>query len=178
MTADIRIETLDAPGLDQEAEVLADILHACVHAGASISFILPFTPADALAFWRGPVALGVAAGRRDLLVARNQDRIVGTVQLNRDTPPNQSHRADVAKLLVHPQARRLGIARRLMGEVEAVARQRGRWLLTLDTRAGDAAEPLYQALGYVRVGIIPDYARAPDAPRYEPCVFFHKRLET
>ena len=137
---------------------LAGVLHAAVHAGASVSFILPFSLDDARAFWIDKVLPGVSSGTRRVLIARIDGGIVATVQLNLDTPPNQRHRADVAKLLVHPAARRRGLARALMEAMEQVARRDGRTLLTLDTVTGGVAESLYRSLGYVLVGAIPRYS--------------------
>jgi ribosomal protein S18 acetylase RimI-like enzyme len=163
--------TSDA-GLDE----LAGVLHAAVHAGASVSFILPFSLDDARAFWRDQVLPRIAAGTRRVLVARLTGRIVGTVQLDLATPPNQAHRAEVLKLLVHPDARRHGIARALMIALEDVARAENRTLLTLDTRTGDLAEPLYLSLGFVRVGVIPNYARAPHTPELEATTILYKQV--
>jgi len=101
---------------------------------------------------------------------------VGTVQLDCDTPANQPHRAEVRKLLVHPRARRAGIARQLMVAIEASARERGRTLLTLDTRSGDHAEPLYLGMGYVVAGRIPGYARASDADRLDATTIMYKEV--
>ncbi|HTN96406.1 MAG TPA: GNAT family N-acetyltransferase, partial [Nordella sp.] len=92
---------------------LARLLHDCVHEGASIGFIMPHTMHDAEAFWRDKVAGPVASGTRLLLVAHNGERIEGAVQLDYDTPANQPHRAEIRKLLVHPDLRRQGIARAL-----------------------------------------------------------------
>src|SRR6266852_1974560 len=92
-----------------DTEMLGDVLHACVHAGASVSFILPFSRDDAGAFWRDTVQSTVEAGTCRRPVARRCERIVGTVQLDLATPPNQPHRAEVRKLLVHPDERRGGI---------------------------------------------------------------------
>lgn len=155
---------------------LADVLHACVAQGASVGFIAPFTPEDSLAYWQRRVLPGVRTGGVALLVARVAGRVVGTVQLDCDTPANQPHRAEVRKLLVHPAARRGGIARALMAAVEADAAQRGRTLLTLDTRSGDHAEPLYRSLGYVEAGRIPGYARAADGPRLDATTIMYKVL--
>ena len=91
---------------DEELDQIAEVLYAAVHAGASVSFILPFSMDEARGFWRDKVLPGVVAGTRRVLVARAEGRVVGTVQLDLATPPNQKHRADVAKLLVLPAARR------------------------------------------------------------------------
>jgi GNAT superfamily N-acetyltransferase len=163
--------------LDREVEMLAEVLHAAVQGGASVNFVLPFSMEDAREFWRGAVMPQVEKGNRRVLVARCGRRIMGTVQLALAPQPNQRHRADVMKLLVHPEARRRGIGRALMLAVETVAREEERTLLTLDTRTGDKAEPLYTSLGYVMVGVIPRYSRAADAPVLEAATFFYKELE-
>jgi ribosomal protein S18 acetylase RimI-like enzyme len=155
---------------------LAEVLHAVVHADASVSFILPFSIDEARRFWTDKVLPGVAKGSHRVLVARSGGKIVGTVQLELAGQPNQQHRAEVAKLLVHPEARRRGIARALMARLEELASSERRTLLTLDTRTGDKAEPLYQSMGYVLVGRIPGFARGPFSPKLESTTIFYKEL--
>jgi len=177
-TEEIRIEHWrpNSSNLAADVRMLAEILHGCVHAGASVSFVLPFSIDDARAFWHNRVLSAVRSGRCCVLVARSAERIVGTVQLDLDTPPNQSHRAEVRKLLVHPQARRRGIARRLMNELEDYARAARRSLLTLDTTTGGFAEPLYLSVGYVRAGAIPRYSRRVDSHELESTTLMYKEL--
>ena len=162
--------------LEEEIDMLADVLRAVVHAGAGVSFFVPFSRDEARAFWRDKVLPAVRARTRRVLVARRGSRIVGTVQLDLALPPNQQHRADVAKMLVHPEARRRGIARALMISLETVARSEGRTLLTLDTVSGSPAESLYRSLGYVAVGVIPRYARGALSPELEPTTIMYKEL--
>lgn len=159
-----------------DIDMLADILHAVVHGGAGVSFFAPFSLDDARAFWRETVLPGVLAGTRRVVVARMGERVVGTVQLNLAMPANQVHRAAVAKLLVHPVARRRGVARAVMVALEDIARSEQRTLLTLDTVTGSAAEPLYQSLGYTIVGVIPRYARAALTPELESTTIMYKEL--
>ncbi len=156
-----QIFACDAVMVEQRIGQFSALLQACVHDGASISFVMPFSLNDAEAFWRGKVLPGVAAGSSLLLAAEAEGRIAGSVQLDHDTPPNQPHRAEVRKLLVHPDFRRRGLARALMAELEGHALRLGRSLLTLDTRTGDRAEPLYASLGYETVGVIPRFCRDP-----------------
>ena len=170
------ISEIGADVLERRIGEFANLLHACVQAGASISFILPFSLAEAEAFWRDKVLPPVRAGRMVLLVAEQGGSIAGSVQLDHDTPPNQPHRAEVRKLLVHPDCRRLGIARRLMAELERRAGELGRSLITLDTRTGDKAEPLYTSLGYQTVGIIPNFCRDTLTPRLDPTTIMYKAL--
>lgn len=152
-------------------EPLAEILHATVHAGASVSFILPFTLDDARRYW-----LNLNMSHRRLLLAKRQGDILGTVQLLLDTPPNQPHRAEVAKLLVHPTARREGIARQLMQALEIEAIKLHRTLLTLDTTTGSPAEQLYLKLGYQIAGRIPNYALYPLTKTPDSTTFFYKNI--
>ena len=154
---------------------LGELLHDCVHAGAAVSFILPFSREDAAAFWRDRVLPAVQAGACRVVVARREERIVGTVQLDLATPPNQPHRGEIKKLLVHPASRRAGIARALMLAIEEQARAAHRTLLTLDT-ASDAAERLYASLGYMRVGVIPRFSLRPDSPELEGTMVMYKEL--
>lgn len=171
---DWRYETAADP--DGDLRMLADTLRASVQAGACVTFILLFSHADAEQYWREKVLPPLRAGDRRVLVARANEKIVGTVQLDIDMPPNQQHRAAVMKLLVHPEARRRGIARALMTAVEDAARDERRTLITLDTRTGDAAESLYVSMGYKLVGVIPNFSRAPESESLEAATFFYKEL--
>jgi ribosomal protein S18 acetylase RimI-like enzyme len=179
--AGIRIEAWQpapdgSPSLAHDVDMLADVLLAVVHQGAGVSFVVPFSMDESRAFWVEKVLPGVRAGTRRVLVARRGDRIVGTVQVNLAMPPNQQHRGEVLKLLVHPDARRRGIARQLMLALEDVARAEHRSLLTLDTWTGGDAEALYRSLDYVAVGAIPRYARGSTTPALEPATFMYKEL--
>lgn len=155
---------------------LVELLEACILDGASIGFIVPLPPQASRRFWLGKVLPAVAEGSRLLLVARQDGQIAGTVQLDYDTPDNQRHRAEIRKLLVHPRFRRQGIARELMAEVEDRARNLGRNLLTLDTRTGDAAEPLYRSIGFQTVGTIPRFCRDTLEDRLDPTTIMYKDL--
>jgi GNAT superfamily N-acetyltransferase len=158
---------------DAQLQALSDVLIDCVEGGASVSFMLPITADRAQAFWRH-VAEGVARGERALLVAEDAEGIVGTVQLVLAQPENQPHRAEVSKMLVHRRARRQGIGELLMRAVEALARERGKTLLVLDTSSADA-ERLYARTGWTQVGSIPGFALLPQG---EPCAttFFYREL--
>ncbi|HWK08695.1 MAG TPA: GNAT family N-acetyltransferase [Vicinamibacterales bacterium] len=164
--------------LARDVDALAGVLHAVVHDGAGVSFILPFSMDDARGFWRDTVLPALRSNRRRVLVARLDDDIVGTVQLDLATPPNQRHRAEVMKLLVHPSARRRGIARALMLALEDVGRAERRTLFTLDTWTGGAAERLYTSLGYITVGVIPRFARPSTTTGLEPTTIMYKELTT
>lgn len=170
------LSLLSSDDIETSLDGLAELLHACVHAGASIGFILPHSRTESEAFWLRKVAPAVGHGGRLLLAAKQAGRIVGSVQLDYDTPANQPHRAEIRKLLVHPDCRRHGIARLLMAEIERHAIRLHRSLLTLDTRTGDSAEPLYASLGYATTGIIPGYCRDTLTDRLDATTIMYKNL--
>ena len=152
---------------------LADILIACVEGGASVSFMAPLPRETAEGFWHS-VAESVKSGDRTLLVAEDSktQQLVGTVQLLLKQPENQPHRADLAKMLVAPDARRRGIGAQLMQAAVASAQAAGKKLLVLDTATGGDAERLYERLGWVRAGVIPNYALWPDGRPCATSIFY------
>jgi GNAT superfamily N-acetyltransferase len=153
---------------------LAEVLSDCVAGGASVGFMAPYGPADALPFWEG-VAAAVGEDATLLFAAERAGRIVGTVQVGIRQMPNQPHRADLKKLLVKTSERGRGLARALMEAAEAEAARRGKTVLVLDTATGSPAETVYEKLGWQRAGVIPDYALYPDG-RYCATTFFYKRI--
>jgi GNAT superfamily N-acetyltransferase len=153
---------------------LSEVLVDCVEGGASVGFMLPYGEKDAALYWQG-VADQVAAGTTLLLVAEVDARIVGTVQVGFAQMPNQPHRGDLKKLLVHRSARRKGLSRLLMEAAERQAAASGRTLLVLDTATGSPAEAIYPRLGWERTGVIPDYALWPEGG-YCDTTIFYKRI--
>src|SRR5712691_11784568 len=156
-----RVEELSERSFPDAIDELATLLVDSVESGASVGFVHPFTHDDATRWWRS-LTVDVAAGRIVVLIARVTGRAVGTAQLRLNQYPNGPHRAEVAKVLVRRNARRRGVARRLMACLEDSARRRGRTLLVLDTITGSDAVRLYDALGWTRAGEIPRYAAMPD----------------
>jgi GNAT superfamily N-acetyltransferase len=167
----IEVRRLEGPDLGGHIDGLAAVLADCVAGGASVSYMAPFSHDDARAAFE-EWAADVERRGRIVLAALLDGAVVGTVQVVFAWPPNQPHRADVAKLLVHRAARRQGIAQQLMERAEAEARAAGKTLLVLDTVTGDAAERLYLRLGWTRVGVIPNYALYPDGRPCDTTVFW------
>ncbi|KVU66025.1 acetyltransferase [Burkholderia ubonensis] len=175
MTEPITIRRVSGDEVTTYIDALSDVLIDCVEGGASVSFMSPISRDTAARFWR-QVADGVIRGERILLVAERADgRVVGTVQLITALPENQPHRADVAKMLVHRDARRQGVGARLMAAADNAARAAGKAVLVLDTVTGSDAARLYERAGWRRVGDVPNYALMPDG-RYCATTFFHKQL--
>lgn len=168
------VEALDAAAAASAERSLADILVACVADGAGLGYLAPLPLEAARSFWRR-ISSDVAMGARLLLVAWKDGRVAGAVQLNLGTPQTQPHRAVVEMLLVRPEFRRAGIGRALIQRAEQAARGIGRSLLTLDTRAGDAAERLFRDLGWVEAGRIPGFARNADGS-LDDQVFYYRKV--
>jgi len=167
----IEIRRLASSDLREQLDALAGVLADCVAGGASVSYLAPFSHEQARAAFDA-VAAEVEQGRRLLLGAFAAGRLVGTVQVILALPPNQPHRAEIAKLLVHRSARKRGVAQLLMEHAESEARAAGKTLLVLDTVTGDDAERLYARLGWTRVGVIPGYALYPDRRPCDTTIFW------
>ena len=167
----IEVRRLGAGEARAHADALASVLVDCVSGGASVSYMAPFSHEDARAAF-DTWAAEVEQERRLILAAFAGGELVGTVQVILALPPNQPHRGEIAKLLVRRSARRRGVARLLMEHAEVEARAEGKTLLVLDTVTGDAAERLYERLGWTRVGVIPNYALYPDGRPCDTTVFW------
>jgi GNAT superfamily N-acetyltransferase len=171
--SEIEIAVVGASATAADIDDLAAVLEDCVAGGASVNFMQPFSHGDAAEFFKKVIA-SVASGDIILLAASLDGRIVGTVQLGLDMPPNQAHRADLKKLLVHRSTRRQGIGAALMQHAERVAKQIGRTLLILDTAVDGGAEGLYARAGWTKAGVIPDYALWPDGGFCHAAIFWKK----
>ncbi len=167
----LEILRLDGPTFDAAIPDLAVILADVVAGGASVGFLLPFTPEDAATWWQS-IEREVVRGDVLILAARLDRNVVATVQLRLAKLPNARHRAEVTKLLVHRSARRRGIATALMHEIEQIALAEGRTLLVLDTIAGSEAVLLYAKLGWTRAAEIPRYAGLPDGELRPTTIFY------
>jgi GNAT superfamily N-acetyltransferase len=170
--ADVVVYTPDRA--ECEIAELADLLIDAVESGASVGFMPPLTEAEAIVYWRGVID-AARHGSRVLLAAVEDGHLQGSVQLALETRANGNHRAEVMKLFVHRRARRRGLAKALMTAAEAEARRMGRTLLVMDTRKGGEAEKMCEALGYIRFGEVPGYARSSDG-RLHTTSFFYRQL--
>ena len=139
---------------------LSELLVETVASGGSVSFMHPLPLEVADAFWRDSLA-AAARGERIVLGAFDDDHLVATVTLLLNLPPNQPHRAEIAKMMTKLSHRHRGIASALMRAAEKMALERDRTLLVLDTAVDEGASGLYEGLGFCLTGIIPDYALRP-----------------
>jgi len=157
MTQAFQITRLNPTDLRLTAEALALVLMDCVAGGASVSFMADLTYEEAVGFWNHVADLAQDDGRM-VITASDALGVIGVVQVIPAGVPNQPHRGEVAKMLVHRRARGQGIGQALLAAAEDAGRALGLTLLTLDTAQGGVGERLYSGGGWVRVGVIPDYA--------------------
>jgi GNAT superfamily N-acetyltransferase len=164
----------DVVAFEKRIPRLAEILIDAVAGGAGVSFMHPLSPADAEDFWRGQVD-GIKAGLTFPVIAEHEGETVGIVLLIKAWAPNQPHRADIAKMLVHSRHRRHGFATHLIRALEDKAMGLGLTLLTFDAVAGSGAEKFYERLGFSKIGEIPGYAYS-GTGQLDGTAFFYKKL--
>lgn len=168
------IERLMPPVAASDLRELAELLVDAVESGAAVSFLAPLALERAEQWWRETLAASRTGAI--FVVARDTEGIVGTVQLHPAWAPNQPHRAEIVKLMVHRRSRGRGLGARLMQAIEGAARAAGFSLLTLDAKRGGAAENLYRRSGWTPAGTIPRYALDPDGSALHDAVIFYKEL--
>ena len=161
----VEIRRLDVNEMRAQLDALAAVLFDCVAGGASVGFMAPYSHDQAREWFEG-WADEAEAGRRLILGAFVNGYLVGTVQVVLVLMPNQPHRGEIAKLLVHRSSRKRGIARLLMEGAETEARAEGKTLLVLDAVTGGDAARLYERMGWNTVGVVPGFALYPDG---RPC---------
>ena len=122
---------------------------------------LPFDPARGTS--AHPHELRPPAGAFLVVYRRGEPVGCGAVKYHRDAP------ADIKRMWVAESARRLGLARRLLERLEALAGEHGATAVRLETnRALTEAIAMYRSSGYVEV---PAFNDEPFAHHW-----FHKRL--
>jgi hypothetical protein len=155
----LEIESLSPAGVAARRAALIDLLRDAVESGASIGFLPPMSEAEAGAYWE-MVATATGEGSRVLLAAQDAELgLVGSAQLDLAMRENARHRAEVSKVALEGQARRLG-----------------RTTLILDTRQGDPSEALYEGLGWTFAGAIPAYARSATGA-LDATAYYYKLLD-
>lgn len=173
---------------------LTDLLQSCVDdpLGSSLGFLSPLPESEASSYWNDSVAPQVESHPTKLYLfiltsastsasesQSSSSPILGSILLHPIPKSTHSHRAEIHKLMVAPDARRQGIARLLMAHVEDFARDLGRTLLTLDTATDTPARAFYSKLGWEEWGTCRGYARWSGAGGKEgrcDATFFRKEL--
>lgn len=176
MSTNLEIVKCSPDDLPNLLSGLSSLLADSVEAGANVNFVLPFTTKDAEGFWTSRAYPALTSGAQTLWIAKNDEAIVGCVMLITQMMPNQSHRVEVTKLLVHPEARRQRIGQKLMQKLIEEATKLDKKLITLDTVTNSPAQRLYEQAGFEVAGVIPDFAYTPDKAEIVPTTYMFKRL--
>ena len=121
------------------------------------------------------VVAGLDERERLLLVGEEEGEVVGMAQVVFSGATNADHRAEVQRVGVATEVRGRGIGQDLMSAVEEAAREHGVTLLWLTTHADSDACAFYEAIGYTRMGTMPNYSRRPDGTLW-PGAFYFKEL--
>ncbi len=153
---------------------LCEATESAIVEGGGFGWIKP-PPRQVLEnYWKGMLLIP----ERRLVVGRLDGVIAGSAQLSR-APRNNEAQAFAGTLtgaFVAPWARGHGLARRIVLEIEQLARELGLVVLNLDLRATqEAAIGLYESMGYHRWGTHPVYAFVDD--RIVPGHYYYKRLD-
>jgi GNAT superfamily N-acetyltransferase len=161
----VSVRTVHVDEFSKLIPTLTELLIATVETEASLGFLPPLAPTDARAYWMS-LSSDLRAGRRVLVGAFSEDRIVGSGQLSFPVWPNAKHRAELQKLFVDGTRHGQGVGRRLMAGLHAAARARGRSLILLNARR-PVAEGFYKPLGYKEIGVVPGYSLGSDGGRID-----------
>ncbi|TVT29289.1 GNAT family N-acetyltransferase [Salinicoccus cyprini] len=152
-------------------EELSHLFQEVVASGASMNYFHPMHHETAMRYWAG-----VLSDHHRLFVAILDGKIAGTVQLHLSDKENGQHRAEVAKLMTHPDFQRKGVGKALLQHAEKMATEENRWLLMLDTEKGSAANALYLSEGYQLIGEVPAYSQDPFG-KYKDGNVYYKLLK-
>ena len=158
----------------QYREDLIVLLLDAVKQGASVGFMDDLDRPQANRYF-DEVCAQLDQGDLLLWVLVEEQRVLASVQLALCQKTNGLNRAEVQKLLVLNEVRRRGLGQVLIHALEQGAREQKRGLLHLDTEAGSPAENFYSALGYTRVGELPNYCQSPNG-HYSPTAIYYKTL--
>jgi ribosomal protein S18 acetylase RimI-like enzyme len=165
LISNVKVEQIES--IEKYIDELSELLIQVVEDDASIGFLPPLQLSEANKYWRNLLSPDIL-----LFVAKINNQIAGSVQLHLCNKPNGAHRAEIAKLMTHPNYRRNGIGRYLMNKAEERAKQEGKSLIVLDTREGDPSNLLYSSIGYIQAGKIPYYAKSANGELHSTVIYY------
>ena len=93
------------------------------------TFLPPLSHDKIIASWKAWSEQVVAGRRVILLQLSDAGELAGVVSLGFPDTETGKHRSEVGRLLVSREFRKRGVARRMMEELEVVAREKGRWMM-------------------------------------------------
>jgi ribosomal protein S18 acetylase RimI-like enzyme len=145
-----------------EYDAVHRVVEAVMREGGAVGWVGVPDRADT-AQWLAAIAAEVAAGRTRMALLGVGGRLEALGRWTRYAKETVAVNADVLQVMVHPDARGLGLARRLVGELVADARAHRVETVTLDVRGNNhAAMALYESLGFQVYGRLPDFVAVGD----------------
>lgn len=169
----MKIVMLNAATLPVYRDELAQLLVEANNLGGSAGFPYTMEKKDAEDSFND-LRPALSQNERLLWIARDEQGVIGTVQLDLTHPTDSPHEAEISTLLVCARARRRGVGRLLMRELENTAQDLRCTVLSSDMQSGSEAEAFYRAQGYRCAALKPDTVRY--SRKNE--VVYYKRLST
>ena len=158
----LRILVYDAKNFSEEISLpLVQLLAEVIHDGGSMGFLADVTDTELMEFWTSELSK-VRSGVNVIICAMDANTCIAAGILTHETKTSGRHRAEVRKMMTHPEYRHKGVASQILTRIEAVAFERGARLLTLRTETNSAASVLYSHMGWTLIGNVPNYAASPD----------------
>jgi acetyltransferase len=146
---------------------LGTLWTAVTRAGGAVGFVADAPEEDIRASAEEAVE-EVRAGREQLIALGSDGDLLGTAFLRRGARATVRHRADVVRLMVHPDLQGRGWGKALLDAVVAHATAIGLEQLLLSARGGTTLPEFYAEQGWAQVGLFPDALRmSPDDLRDE-----------
>jgi GNAT superfamily N-acetyltransferase len=140
------------------ATSLGTLWTAVTRAGGAVGFA-PDAPEEDIRAAAEQAIEDVRAGREQMFVLDGEGELVGAVFLRRGPKATVRHRADVVRLMVHPDLQGRGWGKALLDAVVAHATAIGLEQLLLSARGGTSLPEFYVKQGWRQVGLFPDALR-------------------
>jgi len=154
----MKIVMLNAATLPVYRDELAQLLVEANRQGSSTGFPYTLEQKEAEDSFND-LRPALSQNERLLWIARDEQGVIGTVQLDLTRPAESPHEAEINTLLVCERAKRRGVGRLLMRELEKTAQDLRFSVVSSDMRSGSEAEAFYRAQGYRCAAFKADSAR-------------------
>jgi len=150
--------SVEAPLLDAVHRVVGAVMRL----GGAVGWVDVPDRAET-AGWLAGIAAEVKAGRTRMALLELDGRVAALGRWTRYAKDTVAVNAEVLQVMVHPDARGRGLARRLVAALVEDARAKRVETLTLDVRGNNhAAMALYESLGFEVYGRLPDFVAVGD----------------
>ncbi len=141
---------------DQSVREVHRVVSAVVELGGAVGWLAPPSQAG-IRQWLGEWRTSAATGRAGFALCRVDGRVEALGGWRAGPAGPMGHVVDLTKIMVHPDARGLGLGRTVMDALIERAEEYGAELLTLGVRGNNhGAQALYEACGFTTWGVLPN----------------------